>query len=99
MAIVFVQQKRVQKSLIFILAAILVITAIVIWQGFFKKEVSLEKEISLPRQEIKINFEFLKDSRLEKLSPFLEIEPIEETPLAEGEPGEKIGRENPFIPY
>jgi len=38
MAIVFLQQKKFQKSLIFIVVAILVITLVVIWRGFFTKK-------------------------------------------------------------
>ena len=80
---------------------VLVITAIVVWQGFFKEEeVSVEEEVILiPEREIEINYGVLESQILEKLQSFTEIEPFEEIPLAEGEEGEEIGRENPFSPY
>ncbi len=101
MAITFLKQQKIQKSLIFIFTAVILITIIVIWQGFFKKETEvLPEEIFLPlRKEIKINFEIFKNPVLEKLQPFTEIEPFKETISVEGEIEEKLGRENPFLPY
>jgi len=90
MAIVYLKQKKIQRILILIFIIVLLIIATVIWQGFFKeeKETFLE-ELILPREEVKIDFDFLKSPFLEELQPFSEIEPLEE----------EIGRENPFIPY
>lgn len=100
MAITFLQQKRTQKTLTFILVLVVLVTAIVIWWGFFKKEKGLlpEEAIILPQKEVKIDFEILKNKALEELQPFSRIEPFQETLLTEGEE-EKLGRENPFIPY
>ncbi len=90
MAIVYLKQKRIQKTLILVFMAILLIIAFVVWQGFLeeKEEAFLEKLI-LPREEVKIDFDFLKSPFLEELQPFSEIEPFEE----------EIGRENPFLSY
>ncbi len=92
MAIVFLQERKTQKNLIFIFGIVLIITVFVIWQGFFKKEKTatfFEEVLTLPRKEVKINFEIFKDPLLEKLQSFTEISPLKETP----------GRENPFISY
>lgn len=101
MAIVFLQQKKIQKGLVLVFILALLITAIVVWQGFFGKEREVyTTETIIPFQkEVKIDFETLKNPILQKLQPFLEIKPIEEIPLVEGEPAEEGGRENPFIPY
>jgi cytoskeletal protein RodZ len=103
MAIVFVEQKRTQTIFLSIFVFLLLITGLIIWQGFFKKsqEVPLgEMETFLPtKEQVKIDFNVLKKPILEKLQPFLEIQPFKETVAAEGKTGEKLGRENPFIPY
>jgi len=98
MAIVFLQQKKFQKSLIFIVVAILVITLVVIWRGFFYKETPPkgEKIILTPEKKIEINFEVLDNPLLDKLQPFPKIQPFQEISPTEGG---KVGRENPFIPY
>jgi hypothetical protein len=101
MAIVFQKKEKVQRNLILVFIAVVLITAFVIWSGFFKKEkeVFLEEPLLLPPKEIKINFKILKLSVLEELQPFPKIEPFKETLPAEGEIKEKLGRENPFLPY
>lgn len=96
MAIVFVQKNKKQKVLIFILVACLVITAVVLWFGFFKEEKSvseiyLEENTEASQEEIQINFTVLKNPLLKELQPFSEIQPMETT--------ESKGRGNPFIPY
>lgn len=90
MVIVYIKQKKIQKILILVFIAILLIIAFVVWQGFFReeKETFLE-ELILPREEVKIDFDFLKGPFLKELQPFSEIEPLEE----------EIDRENPFVPY
>lgn len=101
MAIVFLQQKKIQKNLILVFGLVLLITVIVIWRGFFKEEKKVyTTETIIPSQkEVKINFEILETPILQKLQLFPEIKPFKETPPAEGKPGEKVGRENPFTPY
>jgi len=101
MAIVFTKQKKKQSTLIIVLAFVVIITIIVLWQGFFEKETpAFPEEVFRPApKEIKINFEILEHPKIKELQPFTEIEPFKEVPPTEDEPGKKIGRENPFIPY
>ncbi len=101
MAIVFLQQKKFQKNLILIFLAALLIMAVVVWQGFFKKETGqpLPEILSSGQEEVKIDFEILKSPFLKGLQPFPEIEPFQEATPTEGKLPEKVGRENPFIPY
>ncbi len=98
MAIVFIEQQKTQRILIFVFLLVLLVIGYVVWQGFFKKTEEVppeETQISLPaREEVKIDFSVLSNPILEKLQPFLEIQPFKETALTE-----KLGRENPFIPY
>ncbi len=90
MAIIYIKQRKIQKILIPVFIIALLVITFIVWQGFFKeKKETLPGGFTLPRREIKIDFDFLKSPFLEKLQPFSEIEPFEE----------EIGRENPFIPY
>jgi len=90
MAITFFQKRKIQRYLIPVFIGAFLITGIIIWQGFFKKEEPpLPEEVLRPFKKIKINFEILKSLLLEELQPFEEIPPFEE----------EIGRENPFLPY
>ena len=105
MAIVFTQQKKNQRILIFVFAATLLITAIVVWQGFFNKGGTEELSggnVVLSQEEIKIDFNVLKSPLLKELQSFSEIEPLKEsTTTVKGkiEITGKKGRENPFLPY
>lgn len=105
MAIVFTQQKKNQRILIFVFVATLLITAIVIWQGFFNKKETEElsgESIVPPQEEIKIDFNVLKNPLLKELQSFSEIESLKEsTTTVKGkiETTGKKGRENPFLPY
>jgi hypothetical protein len=105
MAIIFLQEKRTQKSLIAVFVLVILAIAFVLWQGFSEKEteVYVEEEVGLefiPRK-IEIDFSLLESSVLESLQLFSEIEPLEEATPTEEEIGlpTEIGRENPFIPY
>jgi hypothetical protein len=99
MAIVFVQQNKKQKTLIFILIGSLLITAFVVWYGFFREEKSatelyIEENTEASQEEIKIDFSVLKNPLLQELQPFSEIQPLG----GSSTPG-VAGRANPFIPY
>ncbi|MCX6760610.1 MAG: hypothetical protein NTZ84_00680 [Candidatus Nealsonbacteria bacterium] len=99
MAIVFAQQNKKQKVLIFILVAILITTAVVLWFGFFGKnktgsEAYIAENAEVSQEEIKIEFSVLKNPLLKELQPFSEIQPLEQSTST----GSK-GRENPFLPY
>ncbi len=89
MAIIFQEQIKKQKNLIFIFFALIVIIAIIVWKGYYADE-SLESNLILKQpKKIKVNLEIFED-------PLLELfKPIEKIPEFEGE----VGRENPFFPY
>ncbi len=95
MANSFIQKKEKQTYLIVALVIVILVTAIILWQGFFreKKPISLPSVIPEPvvlgYPEIRINFELLEKPEVKALIPFEEIPPFE----GEG------GRENPFLPY
>lgn len=90
MAITFLQQKKRQKRFILIFTGVILITLVVIWQGFFtKKEEALPIKILMPPKIIQINLKALEDPKLQELQSFLEVTPLQEA----------IGRANPFIPY
>jgi len=91
MAIVFLQQRKIQKSLILIFIAVIIITTVVIWQGFFKEEITtpLPEVILLPYREIRIDYKVFENPMLKNLEPFNKIQSLKE----------KSGRENPFLPY
>jgi hypothetical protein len=92
MAITFLEERKIQKYLIWILVIILLIIVLVIWRGFFVKEKPvLPEEIVKPIKKIEINFDILESSILKGLQPFKGIEPIKEEV--------EIGRGNPFTPY
>lgn len=88
MAITFIQKRKTQQYLIFVFIALFLITIIILWQGFFKKEI-IPSSGPLKHSEVKINFEVLKNPIFQDFQPFKEIAPFE---------GE-TGRENPFLPY
>ena len=91
MAITFLQAKKRQRYLIFILVFIALATLIVVWQGFFQKTEITYTSVSMPqaKEKVIINWQLLSDQKLTELQAFEEILPFE---------GE-IGRDNPFKPY
>ncbi len=104
MAIIFSQQKKSQKNLIIVFSVVIVITIVVVLQGFLNKkneESSLGKNIALPQEEIKIDFNVLKNPVLKEFQSFSDIEPLKlSTSTVKGKiqtTGQK-GRENPFSP-
>lgn len=91
MAITFVQRKKIQQGLILALVAVLLITTIVLWFGFFKRGGSLPTpDIAAPAlKPVEINFGVLD-------LPLLQT--LEAPPEAVLEP-ESPGRSNPFLPF
>lgn len=91
MPVNFIQQKKKQKKMLLIVIGVIIITALILWLGYFrepKESVSETPEISSIRR-IRVNFEVLK-------SPFLKgFDLFEKIPPFEGE----LGQENPFLPY
>ena len=89
MAITLLQERKKQRNLIFVLLIVIILGIFAVaWQGFILKPALSPPETSKVR-EIKINFEALKSPLLQELQVFEEISHLEE----------KIGRENPFLPY
>jgi len=90
MAITFIKKRKKQKYLVLIVLGVVVVSLIILWRGYFKKEAPLPTPaVSGPHREIKVDFGILEN-------PFLkEIQPFEKIPPFEGE----TGRENPFLPY
>jgi len=91
MPILFLEKIKRQKYLIIVFLIVILITAFVLWKGFFVKEKPPEEVISKPVKTIEIDFETLKSPILENFEPLEKIPPLG--------PEIKIGRENPFIPY
>ena len=92
MAITYVEQKKTQNNLIFILLAVLLITGLIVWWGFFRKKelVPIEQPAVSVKKQIQINLDVLKSDFFNEPQPFGTIQPLEE--------GIPIGRENPFLP-
>ncbi len=89
MAIVFQEEIKKQKNLIFIFFALIVIIAIIVWKGYYSVE-SFESDLILKQpKKIKVNLEIFEDPLLDLFNP------IEKIPEFEGE----VGRETPFFPY
>ncbi|MFH1575368.1 MAG: hypothetical protein ABIB55_00280 [Candidatus Nealsonbacteria bacterium] len=91
MAIEFLQAQKKQRYLILILTLAICATLLVVWIGFFKTP-AVVAPVFLPQAvqpKIGINWDVLKDTKLEALQNF------EQTPALEDE----VGRENPFTPY
>lgn len=90
MAVNFRIQKKIQKYLVITVISIIIITAGVLWFGFFKKEAPAAAVVSQRMiSGIDINFDVLS-------SPFLlKAKSFEGIPDFQG----KAGRENPFLPY
>ena len=94
MAITFLQEKKKQKYLIYILIMVFFAIFLTLWLGFFRKtqiipEELAPTEVSKSWQKIEINFKILEDPLFQDLKDF------EKIPEFEG----KVGRENPFIPF
>lgn len=91
MAIDFLRAKKRQRYLILILALVICLILVVIWQGFLKSAgppAAVAPPVFFPT-EIKIKWEVLQDARLSQLQPFVPIPAFEE----------EVGREDPFISY
>lgn len=91
MAITLVQRKKIQQSLILVLVAVLLITSVVIWFGFFSKsEVEpMFEPVSPALQQVEIDFGVLELPLLKNL----------DNPQEDVEEPEAPGRRNPFLPF
>lgn len=97
MAIFFLDQKKIQKNMIFIFVFILIIIFIVIWRGFLyrPKPTAVREVIFIPEKKINIDFKVFDHPLLKEMQPYFKIQPFERIITDEGEDG----RENPFLPY
>jgi len=87
-----IEQTKKQKYLVIVLIVLVLVIFIVIYRGYFVKEiVPTEPTVLMPGRKIEINFETLKNPVLNQLQPFEKIEPLG--------PEVPVGRENPFVPY
>jgi len=75
MAIKFIKERKKQKYLILGFGVMLLVTALVLWFGYFKKEkLGAPLPIGIvPIREIKINFKVLENPLLIEFRPFEEI--------------------------
>ena len=75
MAIKFIKERKKQKYLIVGFGAVLLVTAVVLWFGYFKKEKPdvLPPIGVVPVREIKINFKVLENPLLIEFQPFEKI--------------------------
>lgn len=93
MPISFIQQKKKQKQLFLVVGAVLAVTVLVLWFGYFRQpQESFVPPITTTTsfvKDIKVNFEVLKNPFLKEFNIFEQIPPFE---------GD-VGRENPFLPY
>ena len=90
MPIDFIRERKKQKYLTIIVIVTVIITAVILWFGYFREEKLIAPPVSAtPFREIKIDFNVLD-------SPFLqESQVFGRIPSFEG----GIGRKNPFLPY
>ena len=90
MAVDFIEKKKKQKSLVFVIVGIGLVALVILWFGYFNKsETSDEaKEVFVAKKNIRIRYEVLENPILDILDPF------EGTPDYEGD----LGRDNPFLP-
>lgn len=89
MAVNFIEKKKKQKYLVFIVLGIAGVTLIILWFGYFNKPVAdpTPEEKDIVKKNININYSILGSPFLKALILF------QETPLYEGE----IGKDNPFL--
>ncbi|MEK7503611.1 MAG: hypothetical protein AAB577_01370 [Patescibacteria group bacterium] len=91
MAIEFLQAQKKQRYLILILTLAVCAILLVVWQGFLRAPGPVIPAYSpLPAPpKIEINWDVLKDTKLQDLKVFEQIPAF----------GTTTGRSNPFTPY
>ena len=89
----FIEERKKQRRLLYILFTSLIITAIVLWWGFWRKPAPVIEQVKTGNLEflkpVEIDMTLLENPILRALEPFEGLSPFE---------GGR-GRENPFIPY
>jgi len=91
MAIPILEERKKMRRLTLVLAAVLLLTAIIVWRGIISKQSSpLPSSVTaVQTNKIEIDWNIVKSPVLETLLPFEEISPFKGT----------AGRKNPFLPY
>lgn len=86
-----------QKYMIIVFIAVLIITATVLYFGFFKEKINFRitsvpalntENIGIVQKNIDIDFSILDSEEFKNLTPFEDVSPFEG----------KVGREDPFKP-
>ena len=99
MAITFLEERKVQRRYILIFLLIILITVWVVWRGLFVKEQPVSPAGVLKQaKKIELDFKILDNPILQELRLFEDIKTYGEE-ISGGEAIEKVGRENPFVPY
>lgn len=92
MAVTFVEERKRQKKLLTAFGFLIVIIIVVLAQGFLKRLVTESigiKPVVSSFRKVEIDFTILESQDVKDLESFEEIKPFED----------KLGRENPFVPY
>jgi hypothetical protein len=92
----FIEEQKRQKRLFYLLIIVLVLIGLVLWFGFLRKPRANIEEVAkrvlgpeVEFKKVEIDLTLLENPLLKEFQLFEKISPLEE----------KIGRENPFIPY
>lgn len=89
MAFTIVQKKKVQQYLILGFIVIMIISTVVLWQGFLRGGQGVSSQVSFPpARTVKVNFEVLKSPLFDEIQ-----EPSPPILIPE-----ERGRDNPFLP-
>lgn len=88
MAITFLQKKKIQRTLILVLGAVVLVTASVIWWGFFVTSTFPEEDALVPPLRVEVDTSILSHPLLKEL----------DEPRAKTQIPSEVGRENPLLP-
>lgn len=88
MAITFLQKKKIQRALILLLGAVVLVTASVIWWGFFMTGQAPEEGALVPPKRVEVDTSILSHPLLEEL----------DEPRLRPQIPSKVGRDNPLLP-
>jgi len=98
MAITFLERRKLQRRYLIIFGLIILVTVLIFWRGFLVKEKPVFPGEIPEMKRVNIDFKILENPILKELKPFEEIAPFKGVTVEE-EIIEKVGRENPFMPY
>lgn len=90
----FIEQEQRQKRLIYVFLVLLLITAFVLWYGFFRQPRELSEQQTFVQQAefsklLQIDLSVLESPFLKQLKAFEKVKPYKG----------QVGRENPFAPF